>query len=143
MDQITVDQPKPKFNLTDLEQKLAIIYSFAQQWQRFPEQLQPAAIAGHIGNIQELFGQVTKNIIELEPIEIIGKSYEQEVQDKLQTEKPQFHVCGVQLWQNGKLAGTSLYSTVIKARKIRDICNAEYAKLKVNHEAKIINYPVF
>jgi hypothetical protein len=58
-------------------------------------------------------------------------------------EKPQFYVHGVQLWQNGKLAGTSCYSTMSKARSIKNTLNQEFARLKVNHEAKIMMYPVF
>lgn len=63
--------------------------------------------------------------------------------DTLETEKPEFHVTGVQLIENKILVGTSLYSTVIKARKIKDILNQKFAELRVDHVAKLVNYPVF
>jgi hypothetical protein len=50
---------------------------------------------------------------------------------------------GVQLWEEGKLKGVCLYSTVVKAKAIAEEMNKEFARLNVKHEAKIINYPVF
>jgi hypothetical protein len=142
MDQV-VEQPTPKFTLNELENKLATIYSLAQKIQRQPELFTPEDKANFVGGIQELLGKVTKCITDLTPIDVAGKQYEELVLSKLEAQKVQFTVCGVQLWENKQLRGTSLYSTVVKARTIRDTCNAEYARLKVDHEAKIVNYPVF
>jgi hypothetical protein len=138
---IQVEQPKPLFNLDDLDQKLTSIYQALlaknQDGITDPDTTTARSVT------QELLAIVTKYKNDLQPIDVAGKAYEVEVSKALDNQKVQFTVCGVQLWQDRKLAGTSLYSTVVKARKIRDICNAEYARLGVNHEAKIVNYPVF
>lgn len=137
-----VDQPQPKFNLTDLEHTVGRCYDLVLNFTKhLPVQNDNLVEVNR--RLQELLSIVNKHKTDLQPIDIENKVYEQMVVDKLQTEKPVFSVCGVQLWEQGKLAGTSLYSTVVKARTIRDICNKEYARLGVNHEAKIVNYPVF
>lgn len=133
---------KPVFTLVDLENKLSIIYSMAQQLQRFPDQVSPAMQAAHVGNIQELLGITVKCIADLIPIDA-PMPENPTVQSMLDTTKPEFYVCGVQLIENGKLQGTSLYSTIVKARTIKEKLNTRFAKLEVNHVAKIINYPVF
>lgn len=52
-------------------------------------------------------------------------------------------VHGVQVWEKGICVGTALYSTMSAARHVKDILNRKYAELKVEHEAKIILYPVY
>lgn len=136
------EQPKPKFTLIDLEQKLAQIYSMSQKIQRFPEQVSPEDMSVYVGTIQELFAVASKHVADLEAIDMPTVSNEL-IQTTINTEKPVLQVCGVQLIENGKLVGTSLYSTVVKARSIRDVLNKKFAELRVNHEAKIVNYPVF
>lgn len=138
-----VDQPQPKFNLSDLENRITTIYNAITIGLKGIEGQPTNMFKAANSDLQELLAIVSKCKADLQPIDIENKVYEQMVIDKLQTEKPVFSVCGVQLWEQGKLAGTSLYSTVVKARTIRDICNKEYARLGVNHEAKIVNYPVF
>jgi len=53
------------------------------------------------------------------------------------------HVFGVQIWEQGHCSGVALYRNMADARAVRDILNAKYAELKVDHEAKIANYPVY
>ncbi len=56
---------------------------------------------------------------------------------------PSYYVFGVQIWEYGKCVGVALYRKVSDARAVKDILNAKYAELKVNHEAKIANYPIY
>ncbi len=56
---------------------------------------------------------------------------------------PQYTVFGVQIWEHGHNVGTALYSTMPKARSVADILNRKYAELQVDHEAKIMPYPVY
>lgn len=138
---ISIEQPSPKFTLIDLEQLLGSIY---RKTINFTKQLpvENTDLKEANGILQGLIAQVAKNIRDLEPIDIT-KPESPEISYTFKQDKPSFHVVGVQLIENGKLVGTSLYSTVVKARAIRDTLNKEFARLKVNHEAKIINYPVF
>lgn len=132
------EQPKPKFTLQDLDTKLTEAY----------ELLKPNPTIGitNANNsrriIQELLSIVAKHINDLEPIDIQTDSTSAII-TALETEKVVFYVTGVQLIENDQNVGTSLYSTVFKARKIKDILNAKFAELRVNHEAKLINYPVY
>lgn len=50
---------------------------------------------------------------------------------------------GVQIWEKGILAGVALYKDTSAARAVRDILNRKYAELKVDHEAKVMKYPVY
>lgn len=134
------EQPKPKFTLQDLDAKLSLIY----------DQLKPITSVDQNtmnlnlvrGVLQELLAICNKHINDLESIDVQTDST-QAITTALETEKVAFHVTGVQLIENGQNVGTSLYSTVFKARKIRDILNSKFAELRVNHEAKLINYPVY
>lgn len=56
---------------------------------------------------------------------------------------PHHYVFGVQIWENGRCVGVALYRNVSAARQVKEILNAKYAELKVDHEAKIENYPVY
>jgi hypothetical protein len=136
MDKELIDQPAPKFTLLDLERQLTDCYSILLKG------VTPQDIRDCTGKIQELLTIVTSCKTNLESIELPVEN-NPIIQQTLNIDKPELSVCGVQLWENGVLKGTSLYTTIIKARIIRDTLNKEFAKLKVNHEAKIINYPVF
>lgn len=50
---------------------------------------------------------------------------------------------GVQIWEKGILVGVALYKNTSTARAVRDILNRKYAELQVDHEAKIMKYPVY
>ncbi len=50
---------------------------------------------------------------------------------------------GVQIWEKGICVGTALYKKTAAARAVRDILNKKYAELQVDHEAKIVKYPVY
>ncbi len=56
---------------------------------------------------------------------------------------PHHYVYGVQIWEKGRCEATALYRDIVAARAVRDILNKKYAELKVDHEAKIINFPVY
>lgn len=56
---------------------------------------------------------------------------------------PNHYVFGVQIWEKGHCSGVALYRKMIDARQVRDVLNAKYAELKVDHVAKIENYPVY
>jgi hypothetical protein len=145
------NQPKPAFTLDDLDGKLSYIYTRTMNGSKFlndplvskDEILRGLSEAN--GVIQELLAIVVKKKQDQEAIEAsIPASLAQEVITKaVGEERIQFYVSGVQLWENKILQGTSLYSTMIKAKKIRDILNHKFAELRVDHEAKILNYPVF
>src|SRR5260221_341011 len=49
----------------------------------------------------------------------------------------------IQIWEKGILVGVALYKDTSAARAVRDILNRKYAELKVEHEAKIMKYPVY
>lgn len=124
------NQPKPKFTLLDLEQQLSLAYNNVTN------------ITETRGILHHLISVVTKCKADLGSIDLPIETAKA-ITDTIQTEKPEFTVCGVQLIENGVLQGTSLYTTIVKARKIRDILNARFAELRVPHEAKIRNYPVY
>lgn len=144
------EQPKPKYTLKDLDRDIMALLSINSEVIKTNR----AKIGELIGEpvnqqlidinskLHELVAIVTKHVNDLEPIDMPTVSNEL-IQTTINTEKPVMQVCGVQLIENGRLVGTSLYSTVVKARSIRDILNKKFAELKVNHEAKIVNYPVF
>lgn len=140
-----VDQPKPKFTIEDLDKKVSSIFNTILAVKRkFPiatidseDYLKTA-----LSELQELLAIIAKHRNDLEPIDI-NKPEVALVLEVLKTEEVAFNVVGVQLIENGVLKGTSLYSTVVKARKIKDQLNREFARLRVNHEAKILNYPVY
>ncbi|SRR6266404_2409974 len=138
---ISIEQSTPKFTLIDLDQILGTIYT---KTINFSKQLPVVNydLAEANSSLQGLVAQVAKNIRDLEPIDM-PLVENKKISETFQVEKPAFHVCGVQLFENEKLVGTSLYSTIVKARIIRDTLNKEFARLRVNHEAKIISYPVF
>lgn len=147
------EQPKPKFTLQDLDKKLTEVYNnnfkftqfhrdFISDTQTEQEQQINSNLVKSNTLFQELLSIVSKHINDLESIDIATDST-QAITTALETEKVCFFVTGVQLSENGKNVGTSLYSTVFKARKIKDILNAKFAELRVNHEAKLINYPVY
>lgn len=147
------EQPKPKFTLIDLEQYLSKIFTATMTSNKIiveskiamsavDKDLLVICIREANSNLQELIAKVDKIKSDLDIIEM-PQSITSAVMTELDTEKVAFHVCGVQLWENGVMKGTSLYSSVFKARKIRDILNAKFAELKVKHEAKIVNYPVY
>lgn len=56
---------------------------------------------------------------------------------------PHHFVFGVQIWEKGHCSGVALYRRMIDARMVRDTLNAKYSELKVDHAAKIENYPVY
>ena len=134
------EQPTPVFTLLDLEAKLDNIYDLMKHI-RFSEEWVDAGMRIR-SNIHELLAITTKLKNDLGVIEMPIETAKA-ITDTIQTEKPEFSVCGVQLIENGILVGTSLYSTVIKARKIRDVLNQRFVELRVDHVAKIVNYPVF
>src|SRR5260221_7735338 len=131
-----VNQPTPVFTLLDLEAKLAVAFDF------IPSDITKQHIVLAREILHELLGIVAKLKNDLGSIEMPIETAKA-ITDTIQTEKPEFSVCGVQLIENGILVGTSLYSTVIKARKIRDVLNQRFVELRVDHVAKIVNYPVF
>jgi len=139
------DQPKSKLTLNDLEKQLSFIFNMTIGVTKSLNETnieQKTLLTQANSILQELIVLVVKTKTDLD---VIGTETVENktVQTIINTEKAQFTVCGVQLIENGILVGTSLYSTVIKARKIRDVLNAKFAELKVNHGAKIVNYPVF
>jgi hypothetical protein len=137
------EQPKPKFTLQDLDKKLTEVYNtLSSSVKQQQTDLDKAPLRWANSIVQELLSIVSKHINDLEPIDVATNTTEA-ITTALETEKVAFFVTGVQLTEDGKNVGTSLYTTVFKARKIRDILNAKFAELKVNHEAKLINYPVY
>lgn len=142
VEQSLVEQPKPKFTLEDLEKRLSNLYDGITRAIKEVGPHTETRLRDANGELQELLAIVIKHKSDFEPIDI-NRPDNPLVQEELQTEKPEFYVVGVQLIENGKLVGTSLYTTVAKARKIKDACNKEFARLRVNHEAKLVNYPVF
>lgn len=141
------DQPLPSFTMQDLVNSLAEIYgkqtNVIKKMQEIgagaPDDLKDANGIAHT-----LFATVTKLISGLDSIHSIPPAATPSIVNNiLNTERPVFSVCGVQLWENGAIVGVSLYSTIHKAKTIRNILNAKFAELNVKHEAKIINYPVF
>jgi hypothetical protein len=148
-----VDQPKPRFTLNELEDKLGKIYirtlnyvkwhkDFLLDAQTDEEQSLAAGLNEANSMLQELIASVSRHVQDNEPIDI-PKDTNKVIEQILNTEKPEFYVSGVQMVINGKIEGTSLYSTMPKARLVRDTLNKKYAELKVKYEAKIIQYPVF
>lgn len=136
-----IDQPKPAFTLEDLDEKLTSLYNNALRLAKnLP--VKNDDISQLCAGLQELTSIVVKHKMDMMPIDVKSLVL-QEVVDALKSEKPVFTVCGVQLWIDRRIQGVSLYSTIMKARSIRDICNKEYARLAVNHEAKILSYPVY
>lgn len=133
------EQPKPKFTLQDLDQKLTEAYEYSKRICHGYASVNATSLNSLV---QEMLAIVSKHINDLEPIDVAVLDAGA-ITTALETEKICFHVTGVQLMENGQNKGTSLYSTVFKARKIRDILNAKFAELRVNHEAKLINYPVY
>lgn len=144
---IKTDQPKPEFTMKELADKLGLAYSNAIRLGKY---------LGDVHNIeqnkdylkaitvilQELVSQINIKVENLDSIHTNLPDVP-EVNLTLNQEKPDHYVVGVQLFENGKLIGTSLYTTVVKARMIKDVLNKRFAELRVNHEAKLINYPVF
>lgn len=130
-----IDQPKPVFTLLDLDIALAYIYDNCKV-------VDQVSLHNIRAKTHELIAIVDKIKSDLGSIEMPIETAKA-ITDTIQTEKPEFSVCGVQLIENGTLVGTSLYSTVIKARKIKDVLNKRFAELRVDHVAKIVNYPVF
>lgn len=142
---VLVDQPKPKFTLEDLETKLSNVYNLIMRQvhrSNTNEPIQPDRLIEANATLHELVAIVNKHRADLEPIDI-NKPEIPLVLETLGTQRVEFYCTGVQLIENGVLQGTSLYTTVVKARKIKDQLNAEFARLRVNHEAKIVNYPVY
>lgn len=144
---ISIEQPTPKFTLIDLDRILETIYTRTIKATQFSsrdvaDDLRRISLQEANSALQGLVVQVAKNIRDLESIDM-PLVENKKISETFQVEKPAFNVCGVQLFENKKLVGTSLYSTIVKARIIRDTLNKEFARLRVNHEAKIINYPVF
>jgi hypothetical protein len=140
-----VDQPKPVFTLDDLAQKLDYVYTRTMSATHYflsQDSQEAKFLAEANGIIQELIAIVDKHKRDLTPIDVPYATSEP-VTTELNQQKPDHYICGVQLIENKALVGTSLYTTVIKARQIRDVLNKRFAELKVNHEAKIVNYPVF
>jgi hypothetical protein len=149
-----VEQPKPRLTLEELEAKISKVYTrtlnFAKWHPSFLSDAQSAeekeinqGIIESNSLLQELISDISRHRQDNEPIDV-HKETNTVIEQILDTEKPQFYVSGVQMVLNGKVEGTSLYSTIVKARTVRDVLNKEYAKLKVNnYEAKIIQYPVF
>lgn len=136
-----VDQPAPKFTLVDLEHTVGRCYDLTLNFAKHLP-VKNDNLAESIRRLQELLAIVTRLQRDLDTIEM-PVANNPVIQQTLNIDKPEFYVSGVQLIQNGTLAGTSLYTTVVKARVIRDKCNEEFARLRVNHECKILNYPVF
>jgi hypothetical protein len=141
---IAVDQPKPAFSLDDLEAKLAAIYTRVMNAAQYGwnEPTVKEGIKEANGMLQELLAITIKHKQDLTPIDVFYPSAPA-ILEEFRQETPDHYVCGVQLIEQGKLVGTSLYTTIVKARTIRDILNKRFAELRVNHEAKIINYPVY
>jgi hypothetical protein len=145
---IQVDQPKPPFTLLDLSNKLSQAYDLNTQALKILHNT--SALTVNANNcvkeanslLQELVAIVAQASANFETIEM-PKPTSDIVNETFSQENPQFWVSGVQLIEQRKLVGTSLYSTVIKARTIKDILNKKFADLRVDHEAKIIQYPVF
>lgn len=136
-----VDQPSPKFTLIDLEHTIGRCYDLTLNFTKHLS-VQNNNLQEVNRRLQALLATIVRCKNDLNSIEMpaLGNPI---IQQTLNIDKPEFVVCGVQLIENGKLVGTSLYSSIPKARIIRDKCNKEFARLKVNHEAKIVNYPVF
>lgn len=58
-------------------------------------------------------------------------------------DKAAYHVYGVQVWEKRICTGTALYSKMVDARRVAELLNKKYAELGVDHEAKIMVYPVY
>lgn len=150
--EITKNQPKPKFTLLDLEGKLEAIYQLSKHLAKattpngtnysVPQGLLIEQTTTLLSSVQELLAQVSIAKNNLDAIEMPVDTAKV-ITDTIETEKPQLIVCGAQLYEYGKMQGVSLYTTIVKARKIRDICNERFAQLKVDHMVKIQNYPVY
>lgn len=148
-----VEQPKPKFTLLDLEAALDNIFrnnlKFCTHHKAFiddiqspeEEQLRDGLVRSN-EILQELLATIARIKNDLDVIELPSDN-NQAISDAINTEKSEFSVYGVQLIEHKKIAGVSLYTTVSKARKIRDILNSHYAQQRVEFEAKIVNYPVY
>lgn len=141
------NQPTPPFTIEELASKLDQAYRISIAASKDLAIYTPALpavkeLAIVNGILQELIAIVDQKRRDLDSINP-SMPTSQVMTDVLATEKPAFHVTGVQLIENNKLVGTSLYSTVIKARKIKDILNTKFAELRVDHVAKLVNYPVF
>src|SRR5260221_10612088 len=116
MDKEQVNQPTPVFTLLDLEAKLTTILNKGLFWLRSRPN-EADRLREINGDIQELLAIIIKTKNDLGSIEMPIETA-QAITQTINTEKPEFSVCGVQLIENGTLVGTFLYSTVIKARKI-------------------------
>ena len=141
---IPIDQPEPKFNLDDLAQKLSFVYNMTMgALKNCPPQFEiKTQLQAATGQLQELVAIVDKCKRDMEVIDVPTNT-NQEMLNALETEKIQFHVVGVQYIIGKRVEGIALYTTVPKARKIRDILNQKFAELRVDQVAKIINYPVY
>lgn len=150
---LNVDQPKPQFTLIDLEEKLAAIYTRTlniSQFIRVADSAEDMKLLEGMkeanGMLQELIAIVDHCKTDLESIEM-PKETNKNIEQIIRTEKPEFYVSGVQMVKTSRqgdiVEGTSLYSTIIKARIIRDTLNDKYKELKAGYHAKIIQYPVF
>lgn len=136
------NQPLPKFTLDDLLHKLDEINLAYVEEQKDTAILYKDSVKAQM---HELYGIITRHKTKLESIDpaMDMAAHEKIIADAIGTEKIQFYVAGVQLIEDGILQGTSLYSTMIKAKGIRDIMNRKFAELRVQHEAKILQYPVY
>jgi hypothetical protein len=129
------DQPKPKFTLLDLERQLdAALVQVKTKPANFEVNL-TVILHGLLAEVERI--KTNLDVIEM-PVETAKA-----ITDTIETEKPEMIVCGVQLFEYSKIQGTSLYTTIVKARKIRNVLNTRFAELKVDHFAKIVNYPVY
>lgn len=141
------------FSLDDLQTRVEQIYKAQAYFIRHHKQFINDAMNEQDQIIARDFLEAQGLLQELVAIVAKHKSDQQEIAplvgdtkimtDQLGTEKPEFYVSGVQLIERGKMVGTSLYKSVVRARQIRDILNGKFSELKVDHNARIINYPVF
>lgn len=143
------NQPKP-FSLNDLAAKVATVYT-ATMTATKALGISPKSDLDCLvclkeanGTLQELIALIQSKQANLEEIAPENPTPNTSlISEEINQEKAQFHVVGVQLFEHGKIVGTSLYSTVVKARGVRDTLNKKFAELRVNHEAKMMNYPVY
>lgn len=140
------NQPKP-FSLNDLAAKISFIYQCsmtAAKCNADEVDRIKACVKEANGALQELIALIQSKQMNLEEIAPENPTPNTSlITEEINQEKAQFHVVGVQLFEHGKIVGTSLYSTVVKARGVRDILNKKFAELRVQHEAKMMNYPVY
>lgn len=144
---IGINQPLPAYTLLDLQQDIEAIYQANLHLLKNLADVESNAQArALLQSAIEGAGQIRGRLIKLiEQNDSIGMPFEVDAAmlKAVNMEEIQFTVSGLQLLENRVVTGTCLYSTMPKAKTIRDICNAKFAELNVDKLARIQQYPVY